>query len=110
MFARRLPPCRALALAALVTLVPVPLATAPLRAQPASTPRLDPGLLAELRFRSVGPHRGGRVTAVAGHRRQPTTFYMGATGGGVWKLDTSADGFHSNFDFATCSQVIGDPW
>ena len=89
MFARRLPPCRALALAALVTLVPVPLATAPLRAQPASTPRLDPGLLAELRFRSVGPHRGGRVTAVAGHRRQPTTFYMGATGGGVWKSTDS---------------------
>ncbi|MBK9314417.1 MAG: hypothetical protein IPM55_09270 [Acidobacteria bacterium] len=41
--------------------------------------------LADLRWRSVGPHRGGRVTAVAGIRTQPGTFYMGATGGGVWK-------------------------
>jgi len=39
----------------------------------------------DLKWRSVGPHRGGRVTAVAGVRTQPGTFYMGATGGGVWK-------------------------
>ena len=38
-----------------------------------------------LRYRYVGPSRGGRVTAVAGHRAHPSTFYMGATGGGVWK-------------------------
>lgn len=38
-----------------------------------------------LRWRSIGPFRGGRVTAVAGHRSHPHTFYMGATGGGVWK-------------------------
>lgn len=40
---------------------------------------------ADLSFRYVGPSRGGRVTAVAGHRAHPRTFYMGATGGGVWK-------------------------
>ena len=39
----------------------------------------------DLHYRSVGPSRGGRVTAVAGHATQPYTFYMGATGGGVWK-------------------------
>ena len=33
----------------------------------------------------IGPYRGGRVTAVAGIRSQPFTFYMGPTGGGVWK-------------------------
>src|SRR5262249_40209822 len=38
-----------------------------------------------LEFRTIGPFRGGRVTAVAGVRREPQTFYMGATGGGVWK-------------------------
>ena len=38
-----------------------------------------------LQYRMVGPSRGGRVTTVAGHRAQPSTFYMGATGGGVWK-------------------------
>ena len=39
----------------------------------------------DLNFRYIGPSRGGRVTAVTGHRAQPRTFYMGATGGGVWK-------------------------
>lgn len=42
-------------------------------------------LFAGLRYRYVGPSRGGRVTAVAGHPAHPSTFYMGATGGGVWK-------------------------
>ncbi len=39
----------------------------------------------DMSFRYVGPSRGGRVTAVAGHRAHPRTFYMGSTGGGVWK-------------------------
>ena len=43
--------------------------------------------LDDLEFRNVGPTRGGRATAVAGHRAQPHTFYMGATGGGVWKTE-----------------------
>src|SRR5438105_7399628 len=41
----------------------------------------------DLRWRSVGPHRGGRSTAAVGIRTQPNVFYMGATGGGVWKTD-----------------------
>lgn len=41
----------------------------------------------DLRWRSVGPHRGGRSTAAAGVRTQPGVFYMGATGGGVWKTE-----------------------
>ena len=38
-----------------------------------------------LQWRSIGPYRGGRVTAVAGVASQPMVFYFGATGGGVWK-------------------------
>jgi len=38
-----------------------------------------------LRYRFVGPSRGGRVTAVAGHKDRPSEFYLGSTGGGVWK-------------------------
>ena len=38
-----------------------------------------------IEFRLVGPSRGGRVTAVAGHPSHPYTFYMGSTGGGVWR-------------------------
>lgn len=45
--------------------------------------RYSPALFQDLQYRMVGPTRGGRVTAVAGHRDQPSTFFMGATGGGV---------------------------
>ena len=54
-------------------------------AQTSAPGGIGPASLQDLRFRNIGPHRGGRVTAVAGHRAQPATFYMGATGGGVWK-------------------------
>ncbi len=45
----------------------------------------DPELFSALEWRSIGPYRGGRVTAVAGVVGQPFVHYMGATGGGVWK-------------------------
>ncbi len=38
-----------------------------------------------LRWRCIGPFRGGRVVTVAGSYRDPTTFYFGAVAGGVWK-------------------------
>src|SRR5690348_1018199 len=38
-----------------------------------------------LAWRNVGPHRGGRVVAVAGVTSQPYVYYFGGTGGGVWK-------------------------
>ena len=43
--------------------------------------------LEALEFRELGPYRGGRVTAVAGVASMPGTFYMGATGGGLWKTE-----------------------
>lgn len=45
----------------------------------------DPLQWSGLHYRQVGPWRGGRVTAVTGVPSQPDTFYMGTTGGGVWK-------------------------
>jgi photosystem II stability/assembly factor-like uncharacterized protein len=56
-------------------------------AQSTSNTVIDPKMYQDLRWRSVGPHRGGRSTAAAGVRTQPNVFYMGATGGGVWKTD-----------------------
>ena len=38
-----------------------------------------------LRWRCIGPFRGGRVVAVAGSYDDPSTFYFGAVAGGVWK-------------------------
>ena len=52
----------------------------------------DPALWSGMRYRMIGPERGGRVTAVTGVPSQPYTFYMGSTGGGVWK---TTDAGHS---------------
>src|SRR6476646_1239867 len=48
---------------------------------------INPNLYQDLRWRSIGPTRGGRSTAAVGVRTQPNVFYMGATGGGVWKTE-----------------------
>ena len=58
-----------------------------LSAQQMASNDQTPQLLNELNYRLVGPPRGGRATGGAGHRAHPSTFYMGATGGGVWKTD-----------------------
>jgi photosystem II stability/assembly factor-like uncharacterized protein len=42
------------------------------------------GFLDQLSWRLIGPYRGGRVVAVAGHPRERATFYFGSCGGGVW--------------------------
>src|SRR6266481_6617975 len=39
----------------------------------------------ELRWRMIGPFRGGRTHALAGVPSQPNVFYIGAVDGGVWK-------------------------
>src|SRR5208282_1733418 len=44
----------------------------------------DP-LLRGMKYRSIGPFRGGRSLTAAGIPGDPSTYYFGATGGGVWK-------------------------
>ena len=46
-------------------------------------------MLGAVRWRCIGPPRGGRVVAVAGDPQEPMVFYFGACAGGVWK---TADG------------------
>jgi photosystem II stability/assembly factor-like uncharacterized protein len=58
-----------------------------LHAQPGGNAVINPIAYQDLRWRSIGPHRGGRSTAAAGVRTQPNVFYLGATGGGVWKTE-----------------------
>ncbi len=50
-------------------------------------PKYDESFYKALKWRCIGPYRGGRVTAVTGIPSQPHTYYMGATGGGVWKTE-----------------------
>ncbi|HKE56859.1 MAG TPA: hypothetical protein VKB46_09165 [Pyrinomonadaceae bacterium] len=74
----------------------------------AQTPTPQPSpkesdLLKTLQWRSIGPYRGGRVDAVAGVASQPSVFYYGATGGGVWK---SSDG-GINWESVSDGSVFG---
>ncbi|HEX9365701.1 MAG TPA: hypothetical protein VF921_03685, partial [Vicinamibacterales bacterium] len=46
---------------------------------------VDPALFKGLKYRLVGPSRGGRVTTVTGVPSQPRTFYMGVASGGLFK-------------------------
>ncbi|HEX6542436.1 MAG TPA: hypothetical protein VF040_11830 [Ktedonobacterales bacterium] len=45
---------------------------------------MDDKLFQSLAWRCIGPHRGGRVVAVAGHPTEPGIFYFGGCAGGVW--------------------------
>lgn len=47
----------------------------------------DSLLFSKVKYRQIGPFRGGRSAAVAGSYKTKTTFYFGATGGGVWKTN-----------------------
>jgi len=53
---------------------------APLAAQP-----MDPNLHAGIRWRLLGPFRGGKATMVSGVPGDPAVYYMGTAGSGVWK-------------------------
>ena len=52
-----------------------------------SAQQYDTKLFGEMRWRSIGPFRGGRTKAVAGVASQPNVFYIGVCNGGVWKTN-----------------------
>src|SRR5512133_2629948 len=47
--------------------------------------RFDARMFGALKWRMIGPFRGGRVNGVSGVPGRPSTFYFGSVGGGVWK-------------------------
>ena len=51
-----------------------------------------------LKYRSLGPHRGGRSAAVTGVPGNPNLFYFGATGGGVWKTEDGGQSYENISD------------
>jgi len=69
-----------------------------------------------LKYRSIGPFRGGRVTAIAGIEEDPLTYYFGATGGGVWKTTSAgaawenvSDGFINTGGIGAIDVADSDP-
>ncbi len=76
-------------------------------AAPAWAQRQDPAFLNGLRYRFIGPTQGGRVTAVTGVPGRPGSFYMGATGGGVWKTSDWGQSWQNVSDGSFTSPSIG---
>jgi photosystem II stability/assembly factor-like uncharacterized protein len=68
---------------------------------------VDPGQYDQLRWRSIGPYRGGRVLAVAGVPGKPLEFYFGSVNGGVWKTRDAGRTWAPVFDDAPVAS-IGD--
>ena len=73
-------------------------------------------MLNSLRWRCIGPHRGGRVVAVAGDPVQPAVFYFGAVGGGVWKTtdggtywENVSDGYFTTASIGAVAVSESDP-
>ena len=60
--------------------------------------RYDQSLYSGLRWRMIGPFRGGRVNAVSGVIGQPDTFYFGSVGGGLWKSSNAGRTWTPTFD------------
>ena len=56
-----------------------------LSADPAFSQDPDTALFGNLRWRMIGPHRGGRTVGGCGVPQQPNVFYIGVNNGGVWK-------------------------
>src|SRR5258708_7968502 len=63
---------------------------------PAQQP--DATLYSGLRWRMIGPFRGGRSIAVSGIEGQPNVYYFGAVGGGVWKTTNGGVTWEPIFD------------
>jgi photosystem II stability/assembly factor-like uncharacterized protein len=59
---------------------------------------VDPSYLAGMKYRNVGPHRGGRATTGTGVPGEPHTFYFGSTGGGVWRTEDAGESWHNLTD------------
>jgi photosystem II stability/assembly factor-like uncharacterized protein len=66
---------------------------------------IDPGTYGGMRWRLIGPFRGGRVLAVTGVPSQPNTYYFGAVAGGVWKTTDGGISWDPLFESQTTSSI-----
>ena len=81
-----------------------------------ATNTINTKLLDTMKWRCIGPPRGGRVIAVAGHPTEKMVFYFGASGGGVWKTEDGgtyweniSDGFFTSASIGAIEISQSDP-
>lgn len=74
---------------------------------PAAQANPDSLALAGMRWRNIGPNRGGRSQAAAGSRRRPLEYWFGATGGGLWKTTDGGTTWRPMTDGALTSSSVG---
>src|SRR5262245_27035070 len=65
---------------------------------PIAVSQYSPQSFSAMQWRLVGPHRGGRVTSVAGIPGDAATYYFGTPGGGVWKSINGGRTWNPIFD------------
>ncbi len=70
-------------------------------------PTVDPKFLSQIRYRCIGPTRGGRVVAVAADPQRQAVFYFGAVAGGVWKSDDAGQYWENVTDGFLTTASIG---
>ncbi|MGB5500054.1 MAG: glycosyl hydrolase [Maribacter sp.] len=73
-----------------------------------TTPVITEKLYESMKYRNIGPFRGGRSTTVTGIPEDIFTYYMGATGGGVWKTGDGGNTWNNISDGYFNTTGIGD--
>src|SRR5436853_6297645 len=58
----------------------------------------DQKLYQSMKWRCIGPHRGGRTVGAVGVPGQPSLFYIGVNNGGVWRRDDDGPTWQPIFD------------
>ena len=67
--------------------------------------QLDPALVGGMKWRQIGPFRGGRVLAVTGVPGDPNTYYFGAVSGGIFKSTNAGMTWTPTFDHQSVSSI-----
>ena len=68
---------------------------------------VDESYLTGLKWRNIGPNRGGRSIAVAGSAARPLEYYFGATGGGLWKTTDGGTSWKPTTDKDVDNSAVG---
>jgi photosystem II stability/assembly factor-like uncharacterized protein len=73
-----------------------------------SVPAFDAARFSALKWRNIGPYRGGRANSICGVVQDPLVYYAGYTGGGVWKTEDGGGNWRNISDGFFTVGTIGD--